>query len=64
MLGIGKLLDEQHIAYVQNWRKAFTENKDFIPVVIDHVQRCANYILRKYNEAAKAHEMPKLLIAV
>ena len=64
MLGIGKLLDSQHIAYVQNWRKALTENKDFIPVVIDHVQRCANYILRKYNEVAKAQEMPKLLMAV
>lgn len=64
MLGIGKLLDEQHIAYVDSWRKALTEEKDFIPVVIDHVQRCANFILRKYNEVAKAHEMPKLLIAV
>lgn len=54
MLGIGKLLDEQHIAYVQNWRKALREDRDFIPQVIDHVQRASNYILRKYDEVNRA----------
>lgn len=54
MLGIGKLLDESHVAYVQNWRQAIREDKDFIPVVIDHVQRATNYILRRYDEVNKA----------
>ena len=54
MLGIGRLLDEQHIAYVQNWRQAIRDDKDFIPAVIDHVQRATNYILRKYDEVNKA----------
>ena len=54
MLGIGKLLDENHIAYVQNWRQALRDDKDFIPSVIDHVQKATNYILRKYDTVAKA----------
>ena len=54
MLGIGRLLDEQHIAYVQNWRQAIRDDKDFIPQVIDHVQRATNYILRRYDEVNKA----------
>lgn len=49
-LGIGKLLDEQHIAYVASWRKALKEDKDFIIKVIDDVQKCTNYILRVYEE--------------
>ena len=31
MLGIGRLLDEQHIAYVNSWRKAIRDDKDFYP---------------------------------
>lgn len=54
MLGIGKLLDENHIAYVQNWRQALRDDKDFIPSVIDKVQSATNYILRKYDAVAKA----------
>ena len=54
MLGIGRLLDEQHIAYVNSWRKAIKDDKDFIPKVIDHVQRATNYILRRYDEVNKA----------
>ena len=54
MLGIGKLLDENHIAYVQNWRQALRDDKDFIPTVIDKVQSATNYILRKYDAVAKA----------
>lgn len=54
MLGIGRLLDEQHIAYVQNWRQAIRDDKDFIPQVIDHVQRATNYVLRRYDEVNKA----------
>ena len=51
MLGIGKLLDEQHIAYVQNWREALRDTKsDFISQVIDHVQKATNYILRRYEQ--------------
>lgn len=49
MLGIGKLLDQNHIAYVQNWRKALKDNTDFIPLVIDAVQSATNYILRHYD---------------
>ena len=54
MLGIGKLLDENHVAYVQNWRKALREDKDFIPQVIDNVQRATNYILRRYDAVNRA----------
>ena len=53
MLGIGKLLDENHIAYVQNWRQALRDDKDFIPKVIDQVQSATNYILRYYDKVAK-----------
>ena len=53
MLGIGKLLDELHVAYVQNWRKALREDKDVIPKVIDHVQSCTNYILARYEQVRK-----------
>lgn len=56
MLGIGKLLDEQHVAYVNNWRKAIRDDKDFIPSVIDHVQRAVNYILNKYETIEKEME--------
>lgn len=61
MLGIGKLLDEQHIAYVQSWRESLRDDKDFIPVVIDHVQRATNFILNRYKQVAKAMEMPLAL---
>ena len=61
MLGIGKLLDENHIAYVQNWRKALSDDKDFVPKVIDAVQSATNYILRKYQAVAKADELPLAL---
>lgn len=63
MLGIGKLLDKNHIAYVQNWRSALRSKKDFVPLIIDHVQRCVNYILNRYDQVAKDNEAPKLLTA-
>lgn len=63
MLGVGKLLDEQHLCYVDSWRKAIRSDHDFIPQVIDEVQRGVNFILRKYDEVAKAMEMPLLLAA-
>lgn len=53
MLGIGKLLDKNHIAYVQNWRTAIRGEKDFLPQVINEVQRATNFILTRYNEVAK-----------
>lgn len=62
MLGIGKLLDPQHIAYVQNWRQALRDNKDFMPVVMDHVHRAVNYFLKVYDEVAQKSEV-KLLTA-
>ena len=61
MLGIGKLLDENHVAYVQNWRKALRDDKDFIPKVIDNVQKATNYILRKYDAIRKEMEGPLAL---
>ena len=61
MLGVGKLLDQQHMAYVDNWRKAIREKDDFIPKVIDHVQRATNYILRQYEAIAATMQMPKML---
>ena len=61
MLGIGKLLDENHIAYVDSWRRALKSNKDFIPVVIDDVQKAVNYILRKYDAVAEDQKHPRLL---
>ena len=61
MLGIGKLLDENHIAYVQSWRKALKTDKEFIPKVIDEVQSATNYILRKYDAVRKAMEGPVAL---
>lgn len=54
MLGIGKLLDENHIAYVQSWRRALKSDKDFIPKVIDQVQAATNYILRRYDDVRKS----------
>ena len=63
MLGVGKLLDEQHMAYVDSWRKAIREKDDFIPKVIDHIQRATNYILRRYDEIYKSMELPKMLPA-
>lgn len=61
MLGIGKLLDENHIAYVQNWRQALRDDKDFIPKVIDNVQSATNFILRKYDAIAKEMQGPTAL---
>lgn len=49
-LGVGKLLDEQHLTYVANWRKHLRDDKDFIVRVIDDVQKASNYILRIYEE--------------
>lgn len=63
MLGVGKLLDQQHLAYVDSWRKAIREQNDFIPKVIDHVQRATNYILRRYETIAETMNMPKMLSA-
>lgn len=63
MIGVGKLLDQQHLAYVDNWRKAIRSDENFIPKVIDHVQRATNYILRRYDAVAKKMEGPKLLQA-
>lgn len=62
MLGIGKLLDENHIAYVQSWRRALKSDKDFIPKVIDQVQSATNYILRRYDDVRKS-EKPALKMA-
>lgn len=53
MLGIGKLLDANHIAYVQNWRTALRSDKDCIPRVIDAVQSATNYILGRYEQVRK-----------
>ena len=61
MLGVGKLLDQQHLSYVDSWRQAIRTKDDFIPKVIDHVQRATNYILRQYDSIAKTMEMPKML---
>jgi len=63
ILGIGKLLDENHIAYVQSWRKALTDDKDFIPRVIDQVQDATNYILRRYREVNESMETPLAIAA-
>lgn len=49
LLGVGKLLDKQHLAYVASWRKALKDDKNFIMDVIDDVQRAVNYILRQYE---------------
>ena len=53
-LGIGKLLDKQHLTYVESWRKHLRDDKDFIVKVIDDVQKATNYILRVYEENRKA----------
>lgn len=53
ILGVGKLLDEQHLSYVDGWRKAIRSDKNFIPLVIDDVQRATNYILARYDEVNK-----------
>lgn len=63
MVGVGKLLDEQHLAYVDNWRNALRSDKDFVPKVIDQVQRATNYIIRLYNEVSKKAHGPLLLEA-
>ena len=61
MLGVGKLLDEQHLSYVDNWRQAIRTKDDFIPKVIDQVQRATNYILRRYEGIAASMQLPKML---
>lgn len=53
-LGIGKLLDAQHLTYVESWRKHLRDDKDFIVKVIDDVQKATNYILRVYEENKQA----------
>jgi antirestriction protein ArdC len=53
-LGIGKLLDSQHLTYVDGWRRKLRDDKDFIVRVIDDVQKASNYILRVYEENRKA----------
>lgn len=63
ILGIGKLLDEQHLVYVDSWRHALRGDKDFIPKVIDYVQYASNFILRKYDAVAKKMQQPLLLEA-
>lgn len=63
MLGIGKLLDEQHISYVASWRKALRDDKDFIPKVIDHVQEATNYILRRYRDVSNSETAPLAMAA-
>lgn len=63
MLGIGKLLSDDHIGYVQNWREAIHTNTDFIPIVMDDVQRVVNYFTKKYNEVAEHKNRPLLLAA-
>lgn len=63
MLGIGKLLDQQHLAYVDNWKQALRNEKDFIPLVIDHVQKATNFILNKYDEVARAMDPIALPLA-
>lgn len=57
MLGIGKLLDDNHIAYVQNWKDALHTDKDVIPVVLDDVRKAVNYFMRKYDEVASGNEV-------
>lgn len=49
-LGIGKLLDEQHLSYVDSWRKSLRDDKDYIIKVIDDVQKASNFILRVYED--------------
>lgn len=64
MLGIGKLLNENTIAYVESWRKALKDPKsDFIPLVIDQVQRAVNYIMKQYDAVAGNKNTPLLLEA-
>ena len=63
MLGVGKLLDQEHLSYVDSWRKAIKTDTDFIPKVIDHVQRATNYILRRYEAIAERMQGPKMLTA-
>lgn len=63
MLGLGKLLDKNHLAYVDDWRKAIRSNRNWIVEVIDDVQRCVNYMAKHYNAIAKKQEGPLLLAA-
>jgi len=63
MLGVGKLLDQEHLSYVDSWRKAIKTDTDFIPKVIDHVQRATNYILRRYEAIADKMQGPKMIAA-
>lgn len=63
MLGIGKLLDKNHIAYVQSWRKALHDDKDFLPETLDQVKKVVNYFMRKYSDVAEHKNSPLLLEA-
>lgn len=63
MLGIGKLLDKNHIAYVQSWKKALHDDKDFIPETLDEVKKVVNYFMRQYDAVADNKEQPQILKA-
>lgn len=63
MLGIGKLLDPNHIAYVESWRKALRTQMNFIPIVMDRVMRAVNYFMKRYDEVARKSATPLLTAA-
>lgn len=55
MLGIGKLLNKNSIAYVQSWKGVLRTKKDVVPVVLDAAQRIVNFFMKKYDEVAGGH---------
>lgn len=58
MLGIGKLIDANHISYVNSWKKSIRSDKDFIPMVIDQMQKAVNYIMNAYENVANEAQVP------
>lgn len=53
MLGLGKLLDTNHMVYVEGWRNKIRSNRNWIVEVIDDVQRAVNAMSKYYNKVAK-----------
>lgn len=50
-IGLEKTIDEQHIAYVNSWRKAI-KDKDILRVIIDDLMKCVRYELNHYNKVS------------
>ncbi|MCR5066350.1 MAG: ssDNA-binding domain-containing protein [Bacteroidales bacterium] len=50
-LGLEKTIDQEHIAYVQAWKKSISDT-DKLAVIMEDIIRCSKRILRHYENTA------------